>query len=61
MEEEGGSWMRRKQGNFAFSLVPGSKLLLHLCENLPGNMDMVVGASGYTAIQIFTSVYLKIL
>lgn len=43
------------QGNLAFSLVPGFKLVLHLGENLPGNMDVVVGASDYTAIQILTS------
>lgn len=45
----------------AFSLVTGSKLVLHLHENLPVNMDMMVGASGCTAIQILTSFYLKIL
>lgn len=53
--EESLGW-GRNQGNLAFNLVSGSKLVLHFCENLHGNVGIVVGPNGYTAIQILTSV-----
>lgn len=46
---------RRNQGNLAFNLAPGSKLVLRLCENLHGNMGIVVGARAYPNIQVLTS------
>lgn len=52
--KEGLEW-RRNQGNLAFNLARGSKLVLCLCENLCGNMGIVVGARGYPAIQVLTS------